>query len=95
MDIQFHSVEVHRWFLDFISVCYLSDDNDCDQCDTALAELEHIDDEADDLDITFVKIKDHRYGKKFGVTQLPALVYFRKKFPSIYRGKYSILFLFF
>lgn len=29
---------------------------------------------------------DSRYAKKWGVTKLPALVYFRRRFPSIYRG---------
>ena len=49
--------------------------------------LESIDDETDALDITFVKINDPRYAKKYGVNKIPALVYFRKKFPSIYRGE--------
>ena len=49
--------------------------------------LESIDDETDALDITFVKINDPRYAKKYGVNKIPALVYFRKKFPSIYRGR--------
>ena len=48
--------------------------------------LEKIDDETDALDITFVKVNDPRYAKKYGVNKLPALVYFRRKFPSIYRG---------
>ena len=26
-----------------------------------------------------------RYAKKYGVNKMPALVYFRRKFPSIYR----------
>lgn len=30
---------------------------------------------------------DPRYARKWGVTKLPAIVYFRKRFPSIYRGK--------
>jgi len=30
---------------------------------------------------------DSRYAKKWGVTKLPAMVYFRRRFPSIYRGK--------
>jgi len=47
--------------------------------------LEKIDDETDALDITFVKVNDPRYAKKYGVNKLPALVYFRRKFPSIYR----------
>ncbi|XP_055374125.1 uncharacterized protein LOC129607269 isoform X7 [Condylostylus longicornis] len=52
----------------------------------ALEKLENIDSETDNLDITFVKMADSRYAKKWGVTKLPALVYFRKRFPSIYRG---------
>lgn len=48
--------------------------------------LEKIDGETDNLDITFVKMADPRYARKWGVTKLPAIVYFRKRFPSIYRG---------
>merc|ERR1712080_777483 len=44
-----------------------------------------IDDETDALDITMVKMGDARYAKKYGVNKMPALVYFRRKFPSIYR----------
>jgi hypothetical protein len=29
---------------------------------------------------------DSRYARKWGVTKIPAVVYFRKRFPSIYRG---------
>lgn len=53
----------------------------------ALEKLENIDSETDNLDITFVKMADSRYAKKWGVTKLPAMVYFRRRFPSIYRGK--------
>ncbi|KAL9914161.1 hulk isoform 6-T6 [Glossina fuscipes fuscipes] len=53
---------------------------------TALEKLENIDSETDNLDITFVKMADSRYAKKWGVTKLPAMVYFRRRFPSIYRG---------
>lgn len=49
-------------------------------------KLENIDSETDNLDITFVKMADARYARKWGVTKLPAIVYFRKRFPSIYRG---------
>lgn len=48
--------------------------------------MENIDSETDNLDITFVKMSDSRYARKWGVTKLPAIVYFRKRFPSIYRG---------
>jgi len=33
-----------------------------------------------------VKINDPKYARKYGIAQLPAVVYFRKKFPSIFRG---------
>ncbi|XP_026322360.1 uncharacterized protein LOC113231978 isoform X1 [Hyposmocoma kahamanoa] len=51
-----------------------------------LDKLENIDSETDNLDITFVKMQDPRYARKWGVTKLPAIVYFRKRFPSIFRG---------
>ncbi|KOB72664.1 Protein disulfide-isomerase A5, partial [Operophtera brumata] len=52
-----------------------------------LEKLENIDSETDNMDITFVKMQDPRYARKWGVTKLPAIVYFRKRFPSIYRGE--------
>ncbi|GAB6029507.1 protein disulfide-isomerase precursor [Chamberlinius hualienensis] len=69
---------------DFVAVYFY--DGDCPKCDEVLKELENIDDEAENLDIAFVKIKDSRYARKYGISHLPALVYFRRKFPSIYRG---------
>ena len=63
------------------------DENDCYECDEILKELERIDDEADDLEIMFVKIRDARYARKYAIATIPTLVFFRKKFPSIYRGK--------
>jgi hypothetical protein len=71
----------------------MTDENDCRKCTEALTELENIDDETDNLDITFVKIKDARYARKYGINKLPALVYFRKRFPSIYRGQLLTEFL--
>lgn len=56
------------------------------ESERTLAVLENIDSETENLDITFVKMSDSRYARKWGVTKLPALVYFRKRFPSIYRG---------
>ena len=67
----------------------ISDADECKTCPDVLQGLEKIDTETDNLDITFIKINDPRYARKYGVTKLPALVYFRKKFPSIYRGKIS------
>src|SRR5690349_15962695 len=65
------------------------DENDCATCEEVLHELERIDDEADDLEIMFVKIRDTRYAKKYGITTVPTLVFFRKKFPSVYRGEFD------
>lgn len=66
---------------------YLIDDRDDDESTIIHKKLETIDDETDNLDITFVKMADPRYARKWGVTKLPAIVYFRRRFPSIYRGK--------
>jgi len=68
---------------DFLVVYF--EDESCSECDEILRGLESIDDEVDALDITFVKVNDQRYAKKYGITKLPGLVYFRRKFPSIYR----------
>jgi thioredoxin-like negative regulator of GroEL len=69
---------------DYIAVFFY--ENDCYDCDEALKELERIDDEADDLEMMFVKIRDARYARKFGISAVPTLVFFRKKFPTVYRG---------
>ncbi|XP_072391995.1 uncharacterized protein hlk isoform X1 [Diabrotica undecimpunctata] len=57
-----------------------------DDSKAILEKLENIDSETDNFDITFVKMADARYARKWGVTHLPAIVYFRRRFPSIYRG---------
>merc|ERR1739846_54805 len=41
--------------------------------------------ECDEVESGLEKIDDARYAKKYGVNKMPALVYFRRKFPSIYR----------
>lgn len=53
-----------------------------------LAEIEHIDDEADGAGINFVKIDDKLMAKEFGVFALPAIVFFKmnSKEPIIYAG---------
>lgn len=67
-------------------VCRISDDAGASESKVVLDKLENIDGETDNFDITFVKMADPRYARKWGVTKLPAIVYFRKRFPSIYRG---------
>ncbi|XP_046809649.1 uncharacterized protein LOC111677262 isoform X1 [Lucilia cuprina] len=83
--------EVNRKMLDklleeneFITVFFY--EHNQQESIAALEKLENIDSETDNLDITFVKMADSRYAKKWGVTKLPAMVYFRRRFPSIYRG---------
>ena len=55
-----------------------------------LAELENIDDEADQLGIGFVKINDAELASEYNLQQLPALVYYRHQIPIIYES--SLLF---
>ncbi|KAL3277969.1 hypothetical protein HHI36_013309 [Cryptolaemus montrouzieri] len=57
-----------------------------DESKLIMEKLENIDSETDNFDITFVKMADPRYARKWGVTNLPAIVYFRRRFPSIFRG---------
>jgi len=87
--------EVNRKMLDklleeneFVTVYFY--ENNCPKCQEVLQELEMIDTETDNLDITFVKIRDSRYARKYGVNKFPAIVYFRRRFPSIYRGDLMI-----
>lgn len=64
------------------------DSNDCKQCPKVLAEIEHIDDDADASGINFVKIDDRQMAKEFGVFALPAVLFFKlgSKDPVIYAG---------
>ncbi|XP_076239572.1 hulk isoform X3 [Calliopsis andreniformis] len=83
--------EVNKKMLDklldeneFLAVFFY--EHDSRESEEVHEKLENIDGETDNLDITFVKMADPRYARKWGVTKLPAIVYFRKRFPSIYRG---------
>nr|XP_019531541.2 uncharacterized protein LOC109403225 isoform X3 [Aedes albopictus] len=69
---------------EFLAVYFFEEDHA--ESDAVLEKLELIDGETDNLDIPMVKMGDPRYARKWGVTKLPAIVYFRKRFPSIYRG---------
>lgn len=64
------------------------DSDDCKQCKQVLAEIEHIDDDADAAGIDFVKIDDKKMAKECGVFALPAIVFFKlgSKEPTIYAG---------
>ena len=44
-------------------------------------------DETDAIGIKFVKTEDKAFRKKFGIEELPTIVYFEDKQPSIYDGR--------
>ena len=76
------------WTLKIYSIFEKSDSDDCKQCPRVLAEIEHIDDEADGAGINFVKIDDKQMAKEVGVFALPAIVFYKQhsKEPVIYAG---------
>uniref|UniRef100_A0A6E8VPZ6 Thioredoxin domain-containing protein n=1 Tax=Anopheles coluzzii TaxID=1518534 RepID=A0A6E8VPZ6_ANOCL len=51
-----------------------------------IAELENIDDECEEKDIDFVKTSDEDIDKEYDLETLPALVFYRNKFRTIYTG---------
>lgn len=67
---------------------FLLDSDECKQCPKVLTEIEHIDDEAEDSGIDFVKIDDKKMAKELGIFALPAILFFRmsSKEPVIYAG---------
>ena len=53
-----------------------------------LSELENIDDECEEKDISFVKTSDEGIEKEYDLPSLPALAFYRNKFRTIYTGCY-------
>ncbi|GFQ72443.1 thioredoxin domain-containing protein [Trichonephila clavata] len=69
------------------SVAVFFYDKDAEISEKVLHELEHIDDDTDRYAIPFVRIDDDSVAKEFGILdELPILVYFENKIPSIYEG---------
>jgi hypothetical protein len=68
------------------TVCVFVDNGGDKKSQRILQELENIDDEADAASIAFVKISDEQMLREYDLEPLPALVYFREKFPMIYPG---------
>ena len=60
-------------------------DEDEEESTKVLAELENIDDECDDLGISFVMIDDSEEAAEYGVSE-PGLIFFENKIPTIYSG---------
>ncbi len=57
----------------------------------ALEVLEQVDEEGDRIGVRFVKVTDKRTAVKNGVshTSIPAVVYYEKEIPSVYRHEYD------
>lgn len=71
----------------YIHSCdFVTDDDDCPECEEILEELEDIDGEADLFGIDFVKISSAEAAEKYNIITFPSLVYFRKKVPMLYDG---------
>jgi len=51
-------------------ICVYFYEEECAKCEEILEELERIDSETDNLDILFVRIKDAKYAKKWGVSKV-------------------------
>ncbi|KAF2367458.1 Thioredoxin domain [Trinorchestia longiramus] len=60
--------------------------SDCKKCVKVLAELENIDDDADQLGIAFVKLNDPDLADEYSLGALPALVYYRRRIPVVFDG---------
>jgi thiol-disulfide isomerase/thioredoxin len=69
------------------SLAVLFYDSDSPKSALVLKDLEEIDDDADKYDIPFVKIDDDVIAKEYGLDdELPILVYFENRLPSVYEG---------
>lgn len=69
-----------------------SDDKDAEVSKVILQELENIDDDTDKVGMPFVRIDDDTVAKEFGILdELPILVYFENKIPSVYEGNFLVL----
>lgn len=87
--VSFKRTKYINYSLYIINIIYPNLDSDeCKQCPRVLAEVEHIDDDADKAGIDFVKIDDKQMAKEYGVFALPAIVFFKptSKEPVIYAG---------
>jgi hypothetical protein len=56
-----------------------------------ISELENIDDDCEEKDISFVKTSDEGIQKEYDLPSLPALVFYRNKFRQIYTGNINVV----
>jgi len=69
---------------DHIAVLFYSHKNK-----TVVNTLQSLADGCDDNDIAFVRIEDKEEAMKYGITDIPALMFFNQQVPSIYTGDLS------
>ena len=70
---------------DYVAVYFYP--NDCEEeCDDILKEIEHIDDDAHQFGIHFVRTSDTGFARRFGFKQFPCIVLYRKRQPTPYKG---------
>lgn len=74
---------------DYVAVVFYKKDQD--ESEEFIEKLEHIDDEANenDLSIKIVRIDDDNEAEEYGIESFPTLVYFDKRIPNIYSGEMS------
>lgn len=77
--------------LEYFARRFRIDDKDQKKSQKVLSELENIDDDCDQHNIAFVKISDLDEAKEYGIDALPTLVFFERRIPHIYDGRYSLI----
>ena len=65
---------------------FLSDGKEDRRSMSVLAALEDIDDDCDRAGIVLVKVGDPETAGRYGIDQVPSLVYFEEKIPHLYQG---------
>lgn len=88
LNTHIHVEDVLSTFNNLKTKFFMTDDNDDGESQLVLNELEKIDDDCDRHGIQFVKIDDPKAAKEFGIDTTPSIVYFEKKIPNLYDGKY-------
>ena len=52
----------------------------------ALSALEHIDDDCDEIGISFVEVDKADIARHHGVEDFPTLVFYKSEIPAVYEG---------
>ena len=63
-----------------------SDDPESRKLEQLLESMETIDDDCSSRDISFVKTSEQEAIDAYGISKLPALVFFKQDIPNLYEG---------